>query len=555
MLKYFNLEESRHVVLESPIQKDDVKRLRELFEEGRLFWKIEFGRVYSVSLELVELLYGEVFERKKNVSIVTHKNKLNRYLNRLGFKTRFESLIKRDVVEINDVEAILIGGSADSSPKIVEIVKNSSFENVSLIIVQHVEENRVGIFDKILQEYTKSKVGYAKHGEKIAKGGVYVAPSNKHLKVVNGRFHLSDEEKRNFARPSLSISYDSFSNYYKERLLVVHECGYASDGVDRLELLKQNGSRLIIQDPRECKAKPMVQNALNLNLQDYVFDLKNVIEYINFIDRDMDEGSCVEYLLEKILEKYNYDFRLYHQDMIKRRLDVFMIKHEIKNVRDAIGVILFNYTAFKAFFLEISINVTEFFRNPNSFRETVSFLKDEYEKNHNVKIWSAGCSSGKEVYSVAIVLDSLKLLDKSIIYATDFNPVVIEEAKNGVYSLESYEIAKDNFKEIGLTTDLDNYFTINNNYVRVDEKIKDKTLFFQHNLVTDSSFNEFDIIICKNVIIYFDVDLQELVFGLFYDSLKFGGHLVLGESEAMIEKFANKFERISQNGKIFKKVL
>ena len=136
----------------------------------------------------------------------------------------------------------------------------------------------------------------------------------------------------------------------------------------------------------------------------------------------------------------------------------------------------------------------------------------------------------------------------------DANSVILEEARNGIYSNEAYSLAKNNFKNIFTDTKLDNYVLQNKNYVVIKDKIKKKTLFFQHNLVEDSSFNEFNIIICKNVIIYFDYNLQLKVFQLFYDSLKFGGHLVLGESESIVEEFTNKFQQCSENCKVFKKV-
>jgi len=554
MLKFFNVSQFCHIVIEPPLTMSDTEMLEALLQKEYASWRIEFGRIYNVNVEIVNLLYKEIYENNKKISILAHKNKLSRYFNNLGFKVKFESLLKKNIVNLNDIQVVLIGGSADSSNKIMEIVKNITLNNLTLVIVQHVKLDIKGIFDEILQKFTKHKVSYAKDGEKIKKSSIYIAPSNKHLKVLNGYFLLSDGDKYNFSKPSVSISYSSFSSYYQEKLLVIQECGYASDGVDKLEFLKKNGSKLIIQDIDECEAKPMIQNALNVEVEDYALNTENIITYLNLIDKKTVRDAWIEYLLEKIYVIYNYDFKLYHKDMVNRRVDVFMIKHGIKEIKNAIGLILFNRSAFKVFFLELSINVTELFRKPLSFKQIVKFLNIHYTKNHSIKVWSAGCSSGEEVYSMAIILDSLGLLDKSIIYATDFNSVILEEAKNGIYSIKSYKVAKDNFSEIGVNTNIDSYFTKNNNYLIIDERIKKKTLFFQHNLVTDSSFNEFDIIICKNVIIYFDHDLQTRVFQLFYDSLRFGGHLVLGESESIIESFSNKFEKCSDDCNIFKKV-
>ncbi|MEA2100273.1 MAG: CheR family methyltransferase [Campylobacterota bacterium] len=554
MLKFFDSNHSCHIILELPITSDDYDMLKSLFTKEYSSWHLEFGRVYSIKTDMLNLLYKEIYDNSKHISITTHKNKLNSYLYRRGFKTTFKSLIKQDVLDIENIELVLIGGSADSSSKIIEIVKNVRLHNLALVVVQHVQVDKNGIFDELLQNYTNYKVSYAKDGMKIQKGFIYLAPNNKHLKVKEGFFYLSDDENYNYSKPSISLSYESFSSYYKEKLLVIQECGYASDGVDKLELVKQNSSKLIIQQIEECEAKPMVSNALFLKVHDYVLSLEDIIIYINLLDKRVTKEGWIDYLLEMIYKKYDYDFKLYYRDMVNRRVDIFMAKHDIKSIKNAVGVILFNRSAFKGFFLEVSINVTELFREPKTLKRSADILKKHYKNTYNIKVWSAGCSSGEETYSIAIILDCLGLLEKSIIYATDFNSVVIEEAKNGTYSNKSYEAAQNNFNKIGLETDLDKYLIKNNNYIEIDERIKDKAMFFQHNLIEDSSFNEFDIIICKNVIIYFDKELQNRFFQLFYDSLKFGGYLVLGESETIARVFCDKFKQSEDNCNIFKKV-
>ena len=555
MLKFFDIEDSScHIVLDAPLSKDDSKTLALLLEKEYLSWNIEFGHIYNIGVDILNTLYEAIFQKQKKVSITTHKSKLNRYLHSLGFKTHFVSLIKNEIVDINSIDVVVVGGSADSSTKIVEILKNATLQNITLVIVQHVEATRVGEFDVILQRLTTQKVSYAKDAQEIKKGQIYIAPANKHLKVINGNFYLSDDEKHNFAKPSISLSYESFSDFYKEKLLVIQECGYASDGVDKLQHLKENGSKLIIQEIAECKATPMISNAIDVGAHDFILTLEEIISFLNIVDMKLRKDEWIEYLLEKIYEIHNYDFRLYHKDMVRRRIDVYMLKHGIKDIKDTVVMILFHKNAFKSFFLELSINVTELFRKPESFKNSIKFLEKYHKKSRSIKIWSAGCSSGEEVYSMGILLDIMNLLEKSIIYATDFNSVVLQEAKNGVYSQEEYKIAQENFAKIGFKSDLNNYLTLNSNYITISEKIRDKTLFFQHNLIEDSSFNEFNIIICKNVIIYFDDNLQKKVFQLFYDSLKFGGHLVLGESEMIIPMFQEKFERCSENCKIFRKV-
>ena len=535
-----------------PLNLNDVQELKEILSKKHKFFRLEFMFLFSVSKEMLDLLYDEIIVKSKNIEIVTYSYQLSRYLKNLGFKNSFNSPLTDKIINSSKIEIILLGGSADSSQKIVDFVKYCSLKNLTLIIVQHVESLHLGILDEILKSYTNQKVSYVQDGMLLEKGRIYIAPNNKHLKIEDNYFILNDDNARNFSKPSISISYEAFSKEYKEKLLIVQECGYGEDGVDKFKGAIKNGSKIIIQDPLECSAKPMVLNAIEKHLHHYIFTEKQIINYFNYLDKEYDFDEWLEYLLEKIDEYYNYDFRLYYRDMIKRRIEFFIIRHQIINIKDAVGMILFNKAVFKLFFLDISINVTEFFRYPDAFLEIGKIIKKSH--NHNIKIWSAGCSTGKEVYSLAILFNSLSMDEKLLIYATDYNNVILEEAKNGIYSNKDILQASLNFNKMGLDDDFENYIFKNKSFITISDKIKSKILFFEHNLLLDTSFNEFDVITCMNVLIYFNVDLQIRVLELFYNSLKFGGFLILGESEMIHGVMNDKFEKVSQTCNIFKKV-
>ena len=554
MLKFFENSSICTILLRFPITHQDYETLDNLLAKSYKHWSIDFGFIYTLDTDFINMLYKEIVENDKSIEIITYRYKLSRYLHKLGFKTTFKQPIPNSALDIDDIEVILIGGSADSSSKIIKIVENIILDNLSLVIVQHIEKDIVDEFDIILQKYTNYKVSYVKDGETIQKGVVYLAPNNKHLKIKDKKFILCDDEKYNFAKPSISISYESFSKSYKNKLLVIQECGYASDGVDKLEYLKSNKTKLIIQTEEECKAKPMVINALNSGFYNYILNIKDIILYIDLVNKYIDEENFINILLDMIFEKYGYDFRLYQLSMVQRRINIFKVKYGVTKLKDVIEIILFDRKMFREFFAEISINVTELFRNPMFFLNTKSFLDENFKKVYNMKIWSAGCSSGEEVYSIAILLKKNNMLKKSIIYATDFNKVVLSEARNGFLSYSSYNVAKQNYKLIDSEDNLDKYIVKNRNFIKIKQEIQDKILFFEHNLAIDSSFNEFDIIVCKNVIIYFTYELQKKVFELFYNSLKFGGFLIIGESEQLHEDFRDKFESYSVEYKVFKKV-
>jgi len=555
MIQFFKKNQQCEIFLKPPLQENDFKQVEYLLNSKEyLSWRIEFGRIYSINASFVNLLYFEIFKNMKKITLVTHKIKLNRYLHKLGFETHFVSLIKDDIVKAEQVKIVLIGGSADSSQKILDIVKAIEFKNLTLVVVQHIDAELANHFDTILSAYTNNRVVYASEGERVEEATVYLAPRDRHLKVEDGCFKLDNSEKYNFARPSISLSYESFSNYYKDSMVAIQECGYIKDGVDKLPLLKENATLTILQDPKECSATSMIEEAKRLHLRDFIFTLEDMIDFIAFMDKKLDEKDWIDYLLEMIEKRYAYDFKHYSSAMVARRIKSFKINHQLHYTKDVVGTILFKRSAFKAFFLELSINVTELFRNPKSFNHIKSCLLKSFRHTRSIKLWSAGCSSGKEAYSLAILLQNLGMLEKSIIYATDFNSVVLEEAKNAIYSLENYQLGIQNFDALNLDDSLDNYVLKNDKFITIDDNIRKKIHFFEHNLVKDSSFNEFDIIICKNVIIYFDSTLQKRVFDLFYASLKFGGYLVLGKSEAIHPYYADKFEHCPDGCKIYKKV-
>ena len=184
-------------------------------------------------------------------------------------------------------------------------------------------------------------------------------------------------------------------------------------------------------------------------------------------------------------------------------------------------------------------------------REKVLTYLDSFP---HIKIWSAGCSTGQEAVSLAILLHELGILNKSQIYASDINPFVVEEAQNGLYSAEMVINSKENYKLAGGKNNFESYFTLKDGYAKVNPIIKDKILYFQHSLLNKGAFNEFHLVLCRNVLIYFDQNLQNSVLDLFFRSLYMNGFLILGESET-ITSYPVGFQVSDKASKIFKKII
>lgn len=257
--------------------------------------------------------------------------------------------------------------------------------------------------------------------------------------------------------------------------------------------------------------------------------------------------------LEDIYTNYGYDYTEYQLDSIMRRIKLSMLRENIYDFREFRGLVLEDVQLFEQLFLDFSINTTEFFRDPDVFLVIKNRILPYIDSYPHIKIWCVGCSNGKEAYSLAILLDELGLLDKTQIYATDINPYIIEEAKNGLYSLNDLDVHIINYKDVEGKKNFVDYFELKGNYIKIKKYLQKNVLFFQHSLVGSGILNEFQLILCRNVLIYFSLALQEKVLEVFYKSLDRNGFLVLGKSEGMFFNSAQSyFTRFYDKEKVYK---
>ncbi|WP_421945644.1 CheR family methyltransferase [Pedobacter sp.] len=248
---------------------------------------------------------------------------------------------------------------------------------------------------------------------------------------------------------------------------------------------------------------------------------------------DTIDNEQVELLLNDVLEVYGYDFLEYSHASIKRRIS------RLYALDNFVSFAEFRYTVksdkkyFKRFLEEITVNVTEMFRDPSFYKALRNDVLPALGTYPFIRIWVAGCSTGEEAFSLAILLKELNLLNKSLIYATDINPSVLEKAKKGMFPINYLKGYSENYLQSGGTKDFSSYYTANYSLAKFDETLSSKMIFSTHNLVSDRSFNEFQLILCRNVLIYFDKDLQHKVFQLFDSSLEKLGYLALGSKESL----------------------
>jgi chemotaxis protein methyltransferase CheR len=263
----------------------------------------------------------------------------------------------------------------------------------------------------------------------------------------------------------------------------------------------------------------------------------------------------IELLLEGIYRHYGFDFRSYAYASLRRRVWKRIEALGVGTVSALQERVLHDPEVMNQLLLDLSINVTAMYRDPGFYlalrRQVVPLLRTY----PFIRVWHAGCSTGEEVYSMAILLEEEGLYDRARIYATDINEVVLQQAKGGIFPLNRMQEYTENYIRAGGTRSFSEYYTAKYDGALFAPSLLRNVVFSQHNLVTDRSFAEFNIILCRNVLIYFDKALQERVHGLFYDSLAMFGLLCVGSKESL--KFSNYedcYEVLSVPDKIYRKV-
>ena len=263
----------------------------------------------------------------------------------------------------------------------------------------------------------------------------------------------------------------------------------------------------------------------------------------------------IELLLEGVYRHYGFDFRSYAYASIRRRLWRRIEAEGLKTVSALQEKLLHEPSMMERVLLDLSINVTAMFRDPSfylAFRQQVVPLLRTYPF---IRIWHAGCSTGEEVYSMAILLEEEGLYERARIYATDINEVVVHRARAGIFPLDRMQEYTENYIRAGGTRSFSEYYTAKYDGALFSPQLQRHVVFSQHNLVTDRSFAEFNVILCRNVLIYFDRDLQARVHGLFHESLVHLGILCLGSKESLrLSRYEDAYEELSAPERIYRKV-
>jgi chemotaxis protein methyltransferase CheR len=267
------------------------------------------------------------------------------------------------------------------------------------------------------------------------------------------------------------------------------------------------------------------------------------------------EDIEADLLLEGIFRQYGFDFRNYARSSLKRRIRNFLRDERIGSISLLQDRLLHDSAWMDRFVYSLSVNVSAMFRDPNFyiiFRNQVVPLLRTYPF---IRIWLAGVSMGEEVYSLAILLQEEGMYERCRIYATDINEAVLKKAKEGIYAAELVQTYADNYTKAGGKRSFSDYYAAAYESIIMKSALRNNIVFAQHNLATDASFNEFHVILCRNVMIYFNKELQAHVYNLLHESLVTFGVLGLGAKETL--KFSPHeyaYEEIDKTARLYRRV-
>jgi chemotaxis protein methyltransferase CheR len=262
----------------------------------------------------------------------------------------------------------------------------------------------------------------------------------------------------------------------------------------------------------------------------------------------------LEIVLNDIYTRYGYDFTGYSRASLHRRVQRLFVLDKFPSFAEFRYRLQNEPSYFRRFVEEITVNVTEMLRDPGFYRTLRHTILPILATYPFIRIWNAGCSTGEEVYSMAILLKEAGILHKSLLYGTDINPLVIDKARTGIFPVSQMQKYSDNYIQSGGLQDFSVYYTANYQLAKFDSSLTEKMVFSTHNLASDFSFNEFQLILCRNVLIYFEKELQSKVFDLFDNSLENFGYLALGSKESLrFSPIAGRYKQVGKE-KIWRKV-
>lgn len=463
-----------------------------------------------------------------------------------------------------------IGASAGGLEAIEQVLAGVPLDSgMAFVIVQHLDPNRTGMLPEILQRSTPMEVKQAGNRVKVRPNCVYVIPPNKDLSISKGTLHLLDPEGAHGLRLPIDSFFCSLAADQQRKAIGIVLSGMGSDGTGGLRAIRDSGGLTLVQQPDTAKFDSMPLSAINADLVDIVAAPAEMAALIIAClrhpthERDVKDspapenelhGSAFEKICVLLQARTGHDFSLYKKSTIYRRIERRIGVHRLNGIAEYVEFLQNNPQEIDLLFKESLIGVTSFFRDPAAWAclqdAVLSELIRSNTGNMPLRAWVAGCSSGEEAYTLAMVfqetVDQVKPVRRVDlkIFATDLDEDAIVKARQGLYPASiSAAVSPERLKR---------FFVEDDGGFRVCQQIRQMIVFAPHNLIMDPPFTRLDILSCRNLLIYLGPELQKKLLPIFHYSLKPGGTLFLGSAES-IGNFGKLFLPLDARARIFRR--
>lgn len=459
-----------------------------------------------------------------------------------------------------------IGASAGGLEALQELAKNLPEQaNAAYIVAQHLSPKHQSMLTQLIQRSTKLSVEEAKNGLIPQPNCIYVTPPNKDIFVEDGRIHLATPQDEHTPKPSADTLLISLAEQVGSHAIAVILSGTGSDGARGVREIRAAGGISIAQDADSAKYDGMPNAAIDTGCIDMVLDPAEIARHINKVaskfplDRDLiDEDKTAHSdgfgeLLELIHKRTKVNLKDYKKATLKRRLERRMLARGINKFEDYLAYAKENKEELDLLFQDILISVTEFYRDPTAFEALKKIIKtivDGKQGQEPLRVWIVGCATGEEVYTVAILFAEAiggpqRLLETNLqFFATDIDETALKKARQGVYPASSLQSLPSSLRS--------RYFRVHKESAEVIKDIRDLVLFSKHNIIADPPFMRMDLICCRNLLIYFENELQQRIYHIFHYALQPNGYLFLGKSESASQT-SQLFSTVDLKAKTFQR--
>ena len=457
-----------------------------------------------------------------------------------------------------------IGASAGGLEAMQEFFRHlPATSGQAFVVVSHQHAGHVSLLPSLLSRCTAMPVVETKDGMEVEANHVYLAPGGINLAIMHGKLHFMEQEVQERVPLPIDYFFRSLAEDQKQRAVGIILSGTGTDGTVGLRAIKAESGMTIAQDPQSAKFDGMPRAAITAGVVDVVQLTEKMSEpllaYARSLTRPVsslphpDASQALQKIFILLRDRAGNDFARYKANTVHRRIERRMRVHQIETEKQYLRFVQANPTELDGLFQELLIGVTSFFRDSLVFEalmhKGLPALVDDKPEGATLRVWVAGCSTGEEAYSLAILIQEYLTKKKRRltvqVFASDLDSRAIETARTGLYP-------------IGIAGDLtparlQRFFTKEDNRYRIKKEIRDLVVFATHNLLTKAPFTKLDLLSCRNLLIYLDAKAQHDILPLFHYALKPNGILLLGSSET-IGGFEELFTPLDRKGKLFRRI-